>query len=204
MSAATAASRFTLTPLAIPGVVAIARQHLGDARGFLSRLFCADDLAAAGWTWPVAQINHSYTAQAGTVRGMHYQRPPHAESKLVTCLRGRVWDVAVDLRAGSPTFLQCCAQELSADNHTALLIPPGCAHGFQTLSDDVELLYVHSAAYTPAADAGLNPQDPRLGISWPLPVGSLSARDAGQPLLREGFMGVDMAINNFSEDIKRS
>ena len=190
MSATTATSRFTFTPLALPGVVAIARQHLGDARGFLSRLFCADELVAAGWTWPVAQINHSYTAQAGTMRGMHYQHPPHAEAKLVTCLRGRVWDVAVDLRAGSPTFLQWCARELSADNRIALLIPPGCAHGFQALSDDVELLYIHGAAYAPAADAGLNPHEPRLGISWPLPVSTISDKDANRPMLGSDFEGL--------------
>jgi len=190
LSAATATSRFTLMPLAIPGVVAVTRRPVGDARGFFSRLFCADELAAAGWTWPIAQINHSYTAQAGTVRGMHYQHPPHAEAKLVSCLRGRVWDVAVDLRPGSPTFLQWCAQELSAENGAALLIPPACAHGFQTLSDDVELLYVHSAPYVPLADAGLNPQDPQLGLSWPLPVGIISDKDAQRPFLAPDFRGL--------------
>lgn len=193
MSAVTSTSRFACTPLAIPGVVAVQRQRIGDARGSLSRLFCAEELAAAGWTWPVAQINHTHTARAGTVRGMHYQRPPHAEAKLVTCLRGRVWDVAVDLRTGSPTFLHWCARELSAENLTALLIPPGCAHGFQALTDDVELLYLHSAAYAPEAEGGLRPTDPQLGIAWPLPVAGLSARDAGHALLDEYFSGLDIA-----------
>lgn len=183
-------SRFEVSEMTLTGVKRVARQRLGDARGFLSRLFCADELATAGWIWPVAQINHSCTAQVGTVRGMHYQHPPHAEAKLVTCLRGRVWDVAVDLRTGSPTFLQWCAQELSADNHAALLIPPGCAHGFQTLSEDVELLYVHSTPYALSADAGLNPQDPRLGIRWPLPVGTISDKDAQRPLLAADFRGL--------------
>jgi dTDP-4-dehydrorhamnose 3,5-epimerase len=182
--------RFTFMPLLIPGVVVVMRQRLGDARGFFSRLFCADELAAAGWNWPVAQINRSFTEQAGTVRGLHYQLTPHAEAKLVSCLRGRVWDVAVDLRAGSPTFLRWCAQELSADDQTALLIPPGCAHGFQTLSNDVELLYVHSAAYAPAADVGLNPQDPRLCIPWPLPVCTMSDKDAQRPFLADDFKGL--------------
>jgi dTDP-4-dehydrorhamnose 3,5-epimerase len=108
---------------------------MADDRGSLSRLFCADELAASGWAWPVAQINHTVTLHRGAVRGFHFQRPPHAEAKLVSCLRGAVWDVAVDLRQGSPTFLQHRAIELSADNGQALLIPPGFAHGFQALRD---------------------------------------------------------------------
>jgi len=183
-------SRFLASEMPLAGVMCVARQRLGDARGFFSRLFCADDLATVGWTWPVAQINYSYTAQAGTVRGMHFQHPPHAEAKFVSCLRGRVWDVAVDLRAGSPTFLQWCAQEISAENGAALLIPPGCAHGFQALSDDIELLYVHSEPYTPASDAGLNPHDPGLGILWPLPVSVISDKDAGRPMLTSDFEGL--------------
>lgn len=192
MSVADAKSRFTCTPLAIPGVVAVQRQRIRDGRGGLSRVFCSDELAAAGWIWPVVQINHTHTARAGTVRGMHYQRPPYAEVKLVSCLRGRVWDVAVDIRAGSPTFLQCCVHELSADNLTALLIPPGCAHGFQSLTDDVELLYLHSAVYAPDAEGGLRPTDPQLGIEWPLPISEVSARDVAHPPLDGSFAGVDL------------
>ena len=126
----------------------VQRQPLQDARGLFERMFCADELAAAGWTQPIAQINHSVTRQRGSVRGLHYQRPPHAEMKLVSCLRGEVWDVAVDLRAGSPTFLQWHAEHLSPSNACALLIPPGFAHGFQALTDDAELLIV---AYGTAA-----------------------------------------------------
>ncbi len=184
--------RFNCTPLAIPGVVSVQRQRLGDARGGLSRVFCSDELAAAGWIWPVVQINHTHTSRAGTVRGMHYQRRPHAEAKLVSCLRGRVWDVAVDIRAGSPTFLQWCGHHLSAENLNALLIPPGCAHGFQALTDDVELLYLHSAAYAPEAEDGLRPIDPQLGIEWPLPISEVSARDAGHPLLDRSFTGLEI------------
>ena len=185
-------SRFACTPLAISGVTAVQRKRIGDERGSLSRIFCADELAGAGWMCPVAQINHTHTVRAGTVRGMHFQRPPHAEAKLVTCIRGQVWDVAVDLRVGSPTFLQWCAQELSADNLTALLIPPGCAHGFQALTDDVELLYLHSAAYAPRAEGGLRPTDARLDIDWPLPITEMSARDNGHPLLDGFFVGLDV------------
>ena len=168
------------------------RQPLGDQRGFLVRLFCAQELAQAGWHTPVAQINQTLTRQRGTVRGLHYQNTPAAEMKLVTCIRGAVWDVAVDLRAGSPTFLQWHAQQLSADNQLALLIPEGCAHGFQTLSDDAELLYCHSMAYAPQADAGLNPLDPRLAISWPLPVAMVSDRDTRQPSVDARFEGVQV------------
>lgn len=183
-------SQFLVTDTPLCGLKVIERQRLGDARGFLSRLFCAEELAAASWTKPITQINHTYTACQGTVRGMHFQYPPHAEMKLVTCLRGEVWDVAVDVRAGSPTFLQWHAAHLSAENNRAFLIPEGFAHGFQTLTDDVELLYCHSAAYAPHAEAGLNPQDARLAIPWPLPVAELSARDAGHPLISEEFEGV--------------
>lgn len=183
-------NRFTVIDLPLPGLKLIERQRVGDSRGFLSRLFCAEELADAGWVKPVAQINHTYTALRGTLRGMHFQRPPHAEMKLVSCLRGEVWDVAVDVRADSPTFLQWHAERLSADNGQAMLIPEGFAHGFQTLTDDVELLYCHSAAYSHDAEAGLNPRDARLAIAWPLPITELSARDAAHPLIGTGFEGV--------------
>jgi dTDP-4-dehydrorhamnose 3,5-epimerase len=182
--------RLSITDLPLAGLKRIERQRLGDARGFLSRIFCAEELLAAGWDRPVVQINHSYTARRGVVRGMHYQRPPHAEMKLVSCIRGEVWDVGVDIRAGSKTFLQWHGERLSADSGRALLIPEGFAHGFQALTDDAELLYCHSAAYNAAAEAGLNPTDARLAISWPLQTTELSARDSQQPLLNERFAGV--------------
>jgi len=138
----------------------------------------------------IAQINHSHTALRGTLRGLHYQRPPHAEGKLVSCLRGAVWDVALDLRQGSPTFLHWHAECLSADNGCALLIPPGFAHGFQALTDDAELLYCHWCAHAPAAQAGLHPLEPRLAIGWPLPAGRISPRDAGQAWLTPDFQGL--------------
>lgn len=183
-------SRLACTPLPLAGLLRVQRQPLADERGFFARLFCADELAAAGWTQPIAQINHSHTALAGTVRGLHYQRPPHAEMKLVTCVRGEVFDVAVDLRHGSPTFLHWHAERLSADNGRALLIPPGFAHGFQALCDNAELLYCHSAPYVPGSEAGLHPLDARLAIAWPLPPAGLSPRDAGQRALTEEFEGV--------------
>lgn len=183
-------SRFSVLDTSIPGLKVIQRQRLGDSRGFLSRLFCADELAGAGWSKHVVQINQTFTQKAGTVRGMHFQRQPHSEMKLVTCLSGVIWDVAVDLRVGSPTYLQSHAEELSVANSRALLIPEGFAHGFQTLSDDCELIYLHSAAYVPEAEDGLNPKDPMLSIPWPLRIVEMSARDARQPMLDQQFKGL--------------
>jgi dTDP-4-dehydrorhamnose 3,5-epimerase len=183
-------NRFEVGATPLAGVRTVRRQRAGDARGFLSRVFCADDLRQVGWSQPIAQVNHTYTARRGTVRGLHFQHPPHAEMKLVSCLRGEVWDLALDLRAGSPTFLQWHAERLSADNGAALLIPEGVAHGFQTLTDDVEMLYCHSAAYTAGAEGGLNPRDARLAIAWPLPISEISERDRRHPALGDDFEGV--------------
>ncbi|MDQ0318898.1 dTDP-4-dehydrorhamnose 3,5-epimerase [Pararhizobium capsulatum DSM 1112] len=176
------------TPLA--GLMVIDRRRLSDERGYLSRLFCQDELAAFGWHGPIMQINETGTVHKGTVRGMHFQRPPHAEIKLVTCTRGRILDVAVDLREGSPTVLKHFAIELSEENGCSLLIPKGFAHGFQALTDDVRLIYAHSEPYAAGAEGGLHPQDPALAIDWPLPVERLSARDAAHPFLTPGYLGV--------------
>jgi dTDP-4-dehydrorhamnose 3,5-epimerase len=183
-------SRFAVTDLPLAGLKLVEHRRLSDSRGFLSSLFCAEELAAVGWRKPIAQVNHTYTAMRGTVRGMHFQHPPHAEMKLVSCIRGEVWDVVVDLRSGSNTFLQWHAERLSKDNGRALLIPEGCAHGFQALTDDVELLYCHSAAYSAKAEAGLNALEPMLEIYWPLKITKLSERDAQHPMLNEKFAGV--------------
>ena len=183
-------SRFMITDLPLSGLKRIELKLLGDSRGFLMRLFCAEELAVADWHKPIAQINQTYTAQCGTVRGMHFQQAPFTEMKLVSCIRGKGWDVAVDLRPGSKTFLHWHAEELSADNRRILLIPEGFAHGFQSLTDDVDLLYCHSAAYRAEAEAGLNPRDPMLAISWPLQITELSSRDAQHPLINHNFIGI--------------
>jgi dTDP-4-dehydrorhamnose 3,5-epimerase len=183
-------NRLTIADLPLAGLKRINRQRIGDERGFFSRLFCADELAAAGWNHPIVQINHTYTAKRGTVRGLHFQYPPHAEMKYVCCLRGEVWDVAVDVRAGSETFLQWHAETLTSDNGVAIVIPEGFAHGFQTLTDDVELLYCHSAAYAKDAESGLNVRDPRLSIAWPLQMTELSSRDADFAFANKEFEGV--------------
>lgn len=183
-------SRFTVTDLPLAGLKRVQRQFMGDARGWLSRVFCPEELAQAGWKGAIAQINHTHTEAMGTVRGLHFQHPPHAEMKLVSCLRGEVWDVVVDLRRGSPTFLRWHAERLSAENGQALLIPQGFAHGFQTLSDGAELLYCHSAAYCADAEGRLNPQDPVLHIDWPLNIAVLSDRDRSHPMLGKNFEGI--------------
>lgn len=183
-------SRFDIQSTQIPGLCVLQRKPIGDSRGFLERLFCSDELQTLIPGKKIAQINHTLTASRGTVRGMHFQRPPHAETKFVSCLRGEVFDVAVDLRDNSPTFLCWHAELLSADNHKTLVIPEGFAHGFQTLTNDCEMLYFHTAAYQPGAEGGLNAQDPRLAIRWPLPVAGLSPRDAAHPLLDDGFVGM--------------
>jgi dTDP-4-dehydrorhamnose 3,5-epimerase len=161
-----------------------------DERGQFSRLFCVDELAALHPSMQFPQVNLSATHRRGTVRGLHWQAPPAAEAKLIRCLRGRVFDVAVDLRAGSPTFLRWHATELSADGHAGVLIPEGVAHGFQALTDDVELLYLHTQRWSPEHERVLRHDDPRLAIAWPLPVVALSPRDAAAPMLDADFAGV--------------
>lgn len=183
-------SRFEVLDTPLAGLRVVRRARREDARGFLSRLFCAEELAAAGWARPVAQINHTLTRATGSVRGLHFQHPPQAETKLVSCLRGDVWDVAVDLRASSPTFLHWHAERLSADNGCALLIPRGFAHGFQALVPNCELMYLHDAFYAPASEGGIHPLDPRLAIAWPLPAGEMSERDRTRPMLNETFGGI--------------
>ncbi len=183
-------SRFRILETPLAGLKVVERMRLADERGFLSRLFCSEELKAAGWHAPVAQVNQTLTRRAGTVRGLHFQNHPHAEAKLVSCLHGEVWDVAVDLRSGSPTFLGWFAERLSAENARSLLIPEGFAHGFQTLEPDCEMLYLHSCAYQPTSEAGLNPEDPRLGIAWPRTITDMSQRDRGHPTLSEIFPGV--------------
>jgi len=183
-------NRLTLHETPLTGLREVTRQLLGDERGFFTRLFCAEELAEHGFRAPIAQINQSHTQCRGTIRGMHFQHPPHAETKLVSCLRGRVFDVAVDLRHGSPTFLRWHAVELSADKHNSLLIPPGFAHGFQTLEDDCEMLYLHSAPYVAAAEGGICPTDDRLAIAWPLAMTACSERDRNHPALTSVFTGL--------------
>ncbi|MGA9491895.1 MAG: dTDP-4-dehydrorhamnose 3,5-epimerase family protein, partial [Mycobacterium sp.] len=161
-----------------------------DDRGAFLRLFCTQELQPLLGRRQIAQINQSRTSQAGIVRGLHFQHPPHAEMKMVRCLRGRLWDVAVDLRAGSPTFLQWHAQELVEDDAQMLVVPEGFAHGFQALEPESELLYLVTAAYDPPSEGGLRHDDPRLAIPWPLPPRDVSPRDLAHPSLDTDFTGI--------------
>jgi dTDP-4-dehydrorhamnose 3,5-epimerase len=178
------------TPL--QGLKLLQRKPIGDSRGYLERLFCAEEFKAAGVHKPIVQINHTFTRRKGAVRGMHFQLPPHAETKLVSCLHGEVFDVAVDLRKASPTFLKWHGKALSATNQRSLLIPEGFAHGFQALTDDCELIYLHTAAYRPEAECALNATDPHLAIAWPMEITELSDRDRGHPMLAADFDGIQL------------
>ncbi|MCC1495298.1 dTDP-4-dehydrorhamnose 3,5-epimerase family protein [Alcanivorax sp. 1008] len=183
-------TRFIVSDTPIAGVKVVERTLISDHRGGLSRLFCAEELAAAGWDKPVMQINHAHTKSSGAIRGMHFQHAPHAEMKLVSCVRGRIWDVAVDLRAGSATFMQWFAQELSASNRLAMLIPQGVAHGFQALEGDCEILYLHSSCYQPDAEDGINPFDPALAINWPVEMTDISEKDHSRAFVDQSFTGI--------------
>jgi len=182
--------RLVETPIA--GVMVAGTSPVSDHRGAFSRLFCEQDLQPALADRHIVQINHSRTSCIGAVRGMHFQYGPHAEMKMVRCLKGSVWDVAVDLRKGSPTFLHWHAVELSKENADMMIIPEGCAHGFQVIEADSELLYLHTAAYAPSAEAGLRYDDPLLSIDWPLEVADISERDRVHPLLNDDYCGVEI------------
>jgi dTDP-4-dehydrorhamnose 3,5-epimerase len=166
------------TELAAPGVFVVEQERHADSRGFFARTFCRDEFAAHGLAGDFVQCNTSFNERRGTLRGMHLQRPPHEEIKLVRCTRGAILDVVVDLRPEAPTFRQWVAVELTEDNGRALYIPAGCAHGFQTLADGSEVFYQMAERYHPAAAAGVRWDDPAFGIDWPILPPILSDRDA--------------------------
>ena len=174
----------------IRGVKVVRREQKKDHRGHLERLFCSRDLASILGDRQVKQVNHTYTKRAGTIRGMHYQLPPHCETKLVSCLTGAIWDVAVDVRSNSPTFLAHHCEMLSARNQTSLLLPEGVAHGFQTMSEDCNLIYIHTELYEPESEMGLNPFDEKLNIRWPMKVTEVSERDKSHQMLTGAFTGL--------------
>lgn len=182
--------RFDIVATPLAGLKLIRRQPVEDERGFLCRFFCAEELHEAGFHRPIAQINHTRTHRVGAVRGLHFQHPPHAEMKMVSCLKGEVFDVAVDLRKGSPTFLHWHAELLSDRNYKSLLIPEGFAHGFQALRTDCELFYLHTEFYDPAAVGAFNVKDPLLGITWPLEITDISDRDLNHSMINDKFEGI--------------
>lgn len=182
--------RFEIRETQLPGLHLLQRNPLEDERGWLERMYCSADLAGLLGHRVIVQVNRTLTRMKASMRGMHYQVPPSAEAKIVSCLRGAIFDVAVDLRRNSPTFLRWHAELLNAENRRSLFIPEGFAHGFQTVADDCELLYFHTAPYDPAAERGLHPLDPRVAIAWPLATDHLSERDASQPMLAPQFDGI--------------
>ena len=170
-----------IAPTPLPGVMLVRVAPHGDERGLFARTYDAEEFAAAGLPahWP--QCNTSWNAARGTLRGMHYQRAPYEEPKLVRCTRGRIYDVAIDLRPGSPSFCRSFGVELSAERRDALFIPGGCAHGFLTLADDSEVFYMMGEVYRPEAAAGVRWNDPAFAVAWPFAPVTMAERDAGWP-----------------------
>lgn len=169
--------------LRLAGAFHISLQKVEDDRGFFARTWCHDEFTAHGLNASLAQSNISFNKMKGTLRGMHFQAVPHAESKLVRCTLGSIYDVMIDMRPESPTYLQWYGAELTADNREMLYVPEGFAHGFQTLKDNTEVTYHVTEFYTPSAEGGVRYNDPAIGIAWPLPVDMISAKDANWPLL---------------------
>jgi len=173
------------TETSLPGVYLIDMEPIEDSRGFFSRFWCRKEMEDQGLAFRIEQINASLTASAGTVRGLHYQRDPHAEAKIVSCTSGRVFDVAVDVRPESATYLHWFGVELTADKNQQLYIPTGFAHGYQALADNTKLLYLVSEPYAPGAEHGLCYDDPAIGIFWPQDVTSISEKDTQWPLVTD-------------------
>jgi dTDP-4-dehydrorhamnose 3,5-epimerase len=181
--------RFHKTPL--EGAYLIELDKRGDHRGFFARFFCENEFGAAGLETRFAQINNSLTLKKGALRGLHYQLPPAAEVKVVRAIRGALWDVIVDLRPGSPTYLKWFGAELTEDNRSMMYVPRGFAHGFITLTDNVEAFYLNSNVYSPDAERGLRWDDPAVGIEWPAQAQEMSDKDRKWPDLNPKFHGVE-------------
>lgn len=184
--------RFDIRETPLAGVSVVDRRPRTDERGWLERMYCAEELAEVLGSRVIIQVNRTLTRTAGTVRGLHYQVQPSAETKIVSCLRGTIFDVAVDVRQQSTTILQWHAELLSGENRATLLIPEGFAHGFQAMEDDSEVLYLTTAAYDPPNERGIHPLDPAVGVAWPLTVANLSPRDAAHPYLGPEFTGIEV------------
>ncbi len=182
--------KFQQTP--INGLHIIECQPFSDHRGSFSRIFCKQELQEINHHEEVVQINHSITETKGAVRGMHYQVPPHAEVKIVRCIRGAVFDVVVDVRAGSKTFLQWFGSDLTRENNRAIYVPKGFAHGFQVLEAGSELLYFHTGYYNPDHEGGLIFNDPLVGIKWPLEPTDVSSRDKSHKYIEPTFKGISL------------
>lgn len=171
----------------LDGATLVEMEPHRDERGYFARTMCVEEFGQAGLVTGFPQASQSHNLLAGTIRGMHFQRPPHAEAKLVRCVRGAVWDVIIDLRPGSPSYRRWQGFELSAANGRALYIPEGFAHGFQTLMDETDVLYLISAPFVPGVGRGVRPDDPAFAIPWPLPVSVINDKDRSwTPFTDEG------------------
>jgi len=182
--------KFHSTPL--NGAYIIEMEPRGDQRGLFARTFCKREFEAIGHHKEFVQFNHSETRHNGTLRGMHYQVSPSCEIKLLRCIRGRVFDIIIDLRANSSTYMKWYGRELSEENKLSMYVPEGFAHGFQTLEDDCQLIYHHTQYYNPTAERGLRYNDPALAIQWPQPPTIMTEKDNNYPLIDKNFKGIDL------------
>ena len=184
-------NRFNFKELSIKDVFEIYQSPIKDERGTFTRLFCLNELKKIGWLNQISQINRTFTKTIGSIRGMHFQLPPASESKIIVCTRGEIFDVAVDLRKESKTFLKYTSVILSSKINNMILIPKGFAHGFQTLTKDVELIYFHDYEYTPKSEKGINPLDPLINVNWPIDNKIISIKDKTTKMLSEiDFKGI--------------
>jgi len=172
------------------GAYTVELEPFVDERGLFSRTFCQKEFSTIGFDKQIVQINHSVTQQKGTIRGLHYQLSPASETKIIRCIEGEIFDVMVDIREGSPTFMHSCGIKLSKKEFQLIFIPEGFAHGFQSLTDNVELFYFSSAFYSPEHERGLRFNDPALAIRWPLPLKAISQKDQNHPLIDKSFKGI--------------
>lgn len=182
--------KFLSTPLA--GSYVIDLEPISDERGWFARTYCKKKFEQIGHTSEWVQLNHSYTKEKGSIRGMHFQYPPHAEIKMIRCIAGAIFDVIIDIRTGSPTFLQWFGMELSSANKKMLFIPAGFAHGFQTLTDNCELIYHHTSFYKPGAEGAIRYDDKRVNIQWPLAITYISQKDKNHLFLNDSFSGIKL------------
>jgi len=177
-------------PSKLKGSYEIRLEPYADNRGWFTRFYCKQEFAQINHTKEWVQMNHSFTKAKGSIRGLHYQYPPNSEIKVVRCIVGAVFDVIIDLRKDSDTFLQWCGTELSGQKKNMLYIPEGFAHGFQTLTEDCELIYFHSEYYTSGNEGGIRYNDPAIGIQWPMEATEVSERDHNSPLVDNNFKGI--------------
>ena len=184
--------RFNFFKTKLEGIIVCERKPIVHDLGSFVRSFCDEEFKTVGLQKSIAQINMTTTHSKWSVRGMHYQTPPFSETKIVTCLKGEVFDVAVDIRSGSPTFLQWYGEILSPANNKSLYIPEGFAHGYQTLTTDCEMLYMHTAPYEAGSEGGIHAEDPATAIQWPFKIMEMSNRDHNHSFLSKDFKGIKL------------